>query len=63
MDNIDKIEQFFNDDIDIKNLMYEAAYNDNNGYSIEEVTKYSDYLEQVLKYSFERLSEMIYTIN
>lgn len=60
MDNIDKIEQFFNDDIDIKNLMYEAVYNDNNGYSIEEVTKYSDYLEKVLKYSFEKLSEMIY---
>ena len=60
MDNIDKVEQFFNDDIDIKNLMYEAAYNDNYGYSQQSLTQYSDYLEQVLKYSLQELSEMIY---
>lgn len=63
MDTVDKIEQFFKDDIDIKNLMYEAAYNDNYGYSIEALTQYSDYLEKVLKYVEEELVEMIYLSN
>ena len=60
MDNVEKIEQFFKDDIDIKNLMYEAAYNDNYGYSTESITQYSDYIEKVLKYSEEKLREMVY---
>lgn len=60
MDNVEKIEKFFNDDIDIKNLMYEAAYNDNYGYSPQALAQYSDYLDKVLKYTEDKFEEMIY---